>query len=574
MKQNFTRIVSIILSISIIFVSVLLCPVSVYATGHGGGGNADHGKLTAEEKRQRLQEILDNSEKYLLFLVSEMSAHVNGAGFYEFYSNFVEYEKSMGVDYFLEENITVEDDGSITYSQDLVASIKQALQEYADETNPFTIRQTYRARDIPASTFPSKKIYNTFLAYATSHAVTAFSTYTNSTYKNGTLKMGDVTPLIKDGGGFVYATKNTCNTVNGDWNYEQIIYDEYNFGLSGNEIIITTTRENVGYFEKLFVYVPTTTDFQIQYGSNAYLVTPDGGRIRVFNSLTEFMDYNAGQRKVYFGSGFYDFDPTDITATWDEINDKIGRMDDILQDILDAINKNPNLSEEDLEKLIDELIGKIGEIGGEIGGSIDETNSLLGGIASSLSGYFESVLSALSELAGMIEEGFMILSEQLDTMIFELGLIYESMGDMTEEEVSEKTDSLLSQLFSAFSEIGDVLKGKFPFCLPNDLYTMLALLAGNEVSVSPGAGGGGGGDGNGDIMICAYGAGDEESKAPVFEIPFVIGSADIEEKIIIDLSPFEYISKLSRTLMTLYYCACLMQLTLKVIDLGKDLGDD
>lgn len=580
MKQMNIRILSIALIIVIITASFLSYSVPVYAS-HGGGGTSDkdHNGPTNAVGKLDWDEMSDSRKWVTIceYVVAQVRAYAGGdfVKYLEAQDAFKEYVYGKTPD----DIVTVTDEG-MTIPADLVALIKQALIEYADETNPFFLVNTYRARDIPASTFPTKTIYNTFLAYATSHNVSAFQTYTGN-YGNGFLRLGDVTPLLKEGGAFVSKNTNfcTCYTVNGDWSSERIIYDNYDFNYTADSPksqVITEVKEGQGYFEGFTYYVAGLTSFQSPYGSIGYLVSPDGGRIRVFKSLTEFMGYDAGQRKVYFGSGFYDFDPTDITATWDEINDKIGRMDDILQDILDAITDNPNLSEEDLEKLIDELIGKIGEIGGELGDKTDQTNTILGGIsstlsgiASSLSGYFSSVLSYLSGLVGTVREGFMTLSEKMDMMIYELGLIYESMGDMTEEEVSEKTDSLLSQLFSAFSEIGDVLKGKFPFCLPNDLYTMLALLAGNEVSVSPGAGGGGG-----DIMICAYGAADEDSKAPVFEIPFVIGSADIEEKIIIDLSPFEYISKLSRTLMTLYYCACLMQLTLKVIDLGKDLGDD
>lgn len=567
MKQMKYRFLSITLIIIIISVSSFSVPV--YAS-HGGGAGVNHDPAAWIMKDSNTINVEDEGKLiyYIEFLLSQIGAVINDHDISKVMANDQTMKSYIAKGYY------DENEDTIVFPQETVTYVYNYIQNHYNEWLPFQIQQTYNYKSIPASLFPSKQTYSTFLSYCQSHYMVAFSFPAQVSYTNTSMHLGDVSEVVDDGGGFVYGNNTSFYAVNADWSNATVWCDYYPFVKNDHgEYILGTIREKQQGCTAFYNYDSTAAQFRT-ISTIRFLITKDGGRIRVFNSLAEFKDYNAGQRKVFFGKGFYDFDPSEISVKWDEFIDKIGRMDDLLQDLIDKITDNPNISEEDLEKLIDELLGKIGEIGGDISSGIDETNSLLGGIASSLSGYFESVLSALSELAVMIEEGFMTLAEQLDMMIYELGLIYESMGDMTEEEVSEKTDSLLSQLFSAFSEIGDVLKGKFPFCLPNDLYTMLALLAGNEVSVSPGAGGGGGGDGNGDIMICAYGSGNEDSKAPVFEIPFVIGSADIEEKIIIDLSPFEYISKLSRTLMTLYYCACLMQLTLKVIDLGKDLGDD
>lgn len=59
--------------------------------------------------------------------------------------------------------------------------------------------------------------------------------------------------------------------------------------------------------------------------------------------------------------------------------------------------------------------------------------------------------------------------------------------------------------------------------------------------------------------------------APIFYIPFVIASAGIDCMVVIDMSGFDELSKLSRTLFTLMFMLCLYNLTFKVIGLWRDL---
>lgn len=586
MKQVFKRIISFSLSICIISMSFFLCPVSVYATDHGGGGTSDKeqdgpthavGKLDWDE--------MSDSRKWVTifeYVVAQTNTVVNGdfTTYLESQEDFKEYVYGKSPD-----DIVTPSETGLTIPADLVALIKQALIEYSQETNGFYLLPTTDYRTVPAEWFATAPQYRTFKNIVEEKGVIVASLqYSSSSSFQFIAPFNDPdTPI---------ALVCSNGSVNNLKDNPRTIVSAYLYGFDDWKV-----KE---YLRQVFPDINTVyhtcavaEDFQIgsnkdwvksgltnfdtsnygSYGRDSWIIySTTGEKMRVFVSASAMKNYSVGTRTVYFGKDFYDYTPADITATWDDINDRISHIDDILSELLDKIGDTDD--EDKIADLLQEILDAIKNGGG--GGNGDNQgggNSGTGGsyddktLLSLLSGYFGSVLSMLSDLGLMIQEGF-------DNLSYQLGLIYDEMGDMTEEEVSDKTDSLFSQLFSAFSEIGDVLKGKFPFCLPNDLYTMLALLAGDEVSVPSGSGGGG--DGGGDVMVCAYGAGDEksESNAPVFEIPFVIGSADIEEKIIIDLSPFEYISKLSRTLMTLYYCACLMQLTFKVIDLGKDLGED
>ncbi|MBD5525425.1 MAG: hypothetical protein HDR04_13605, partial [Lachnospiraceae bacterium] len=373
----------------------------------------------------------------------------------------------------------------------------------------------------------------------------------------------------KDGGAFV-SYGNMVTVMNSDWNTQLLPYDYYQLKVvDGNDIVDIT--ENRGEIQWIAHYDSNKTDFGV-FRQNPFIVTPDGGRIRVFKSGTEFMNYDAGQRKVYFGSGFYDFDPSDITATWDEINDKIGRMDDLLQDIIDIITDNPNISEEELEKLIDQLIGKIGEIGDKT----DETNTILGGIsstlggiASSLSGYFNSVLSYLDQILEAIKALVWIeAGEDQDEDKTDLFDLIDKIWEDPETGSQEAADALTG----SFSDIARGLTKKFPFSIPWDIYNLFRVFSGAPapdeatfrtmtLGVEP-------------FTVDNEDLEQDIHDAPYFKLPLRLDSYGIYEELVIDLSDFKSVSTLSRALLSVLFAVFLIKFTMLLIDLFKGGAGD
>lgn len=529
MKQSFKRFISFSLSICIVVVSILLCPISVYATDHGGGGSADHGKLTDEEKRQKKLEVLNNIETSLLFIISELSAHVNGAGFSEFYDNYVQYEYAMGKGDFFEQNVTIEDDGSITYSQDLVSSIKQALQEYADETNPFTIMPTYRYSQVPASTFNTKEDYEIFRSYASSHSMTFFYYYSTRE-----MYLGDVTEEFKNGGGFVFINGYTADfyMLNSNWN---------RFALPCRYYLLEKGDDGVYHFvqsedrdKNPFNFAKYRTDlssFLAPSANYGFLLTKDGGRIRIFHSQSEFMDYSVGQRKVYFGSGFYDFDPADITATWDEISDTIDHMDDILQQILDKITEDTD--ESAIEDLLQQILDEIRNGGGSGG---------VGG-GSAPSGWFDSILDYLNNILKQLKsiKRWTIVNTVIngvDAIADWLDLIHDILSD-----VDDGMESAVATLSDALDDATGLLKSKFPFSVPWDIFFFVTLLA-------------------------------AEPETPHFEVPidFEISALDmhIHYDFIVDFSDYQYLSDIFRVILSMTYAVGLLKMTAGIVNTKKE----
>lgn len=100
-------------------------------------------------------------------------------------------------------------------------------------------------------------------------------------------------------------------------------------------------------------------------------------------------------------------------------------------------------------------------------------------------------------------------------------------------------DDVVSDVSGDFSGFGLSLKDKFPFCIPWDIYYLLTKLS-------------------------------DAPKTPVFKLPLYLPRYGIHEDIVIDLSPFESVSKLSRTFLSLLFAFGLIKWTIAFIGMIDD----
>lgn len=124
--------------------------------------------------------------------------------------------------------------------------------------------------------------------------------------------------------------------------------------------------------------------------------------------------------------------------------------------------------------------------------------------------------------------------------------------DMDKDKDKDKDDSIdtpidetidipevVPDIANNFSDISVDLKNKFPFSLPWDIYYLFIVLA-------------------------------DTPKTPYYEIPFVYERLGFDEKIVIDLSDFETLSKLSRLFFSLLYAYGLINWTVKIVSVRKE----
>lgn len=524
-----------------------------------------------------------------------------------------------------ETNVLVDESTqTITFSEDLTSYMKQALIEYSEEVNGFRLYPTIDYDSISASYFKSSYDYKTFRNLVSESGCITFATsYFGS---GGSMLYGrpfhditeDSVSLVLSHAYSAYVIVEVAFVGTNTWKTYTTTIKQFNTKYTdsdGYSVFNTFKSWDEGEEIKSNVYTGLL-DMRGAYPTGSVrgytFFSTDGRKLKVFNSLNALKNYITGNRSVYFGSGFYDT-PAEIKVSFDDLEKYMNTdYDKLLDELKDLIGKETDnedsLTEEDLERLVDKLLEGLGNSGGGGSGGNDtpgtggDNTGFLQGMLDSISGYLDSIL------------------EYLDGILLELGYISNQIDDLTADAVEEKTDSVLSELFSAFTEIGDLLKTKFPFSIPWDIYSILTFLgsddpvdgsaraapvsyfgddgimaysaddglviAYDDITMSSsedygimplmtdedvnGSHGGGGASRPGSGSH--YDSEGNYHRAPFYEIPFQISkSMGIEGVVVIDLDPFIPLSEISRTMFTCIFIMSLVNLSVKIIDALGDL---
>lgn len=113
--------------------------------------------------------------------------------------------------------------------------------------------------------------------------------------------------------------------------------------------------------------------------------------------------------------------------------------------------------------------------------------------------------------------------------------IAKDIAENSLDEGAKKVGSLITEILSGLAECFSLLSEVFPFSIPWDIAALVGALA-------------------------------REPETPHFEIPLKLEKYGIDEKIVIDLTDFEYVSKISRAFMSLIWAMYLMNFTVKFTD--------
>lgn len=111
--------------------------------------------------------------------------------------------------------------------------------------------------------------------------------------------------------------------------------------------------------------------------------------------------------------------------------------------------------------------------------------------------------------------------------------------DNNDDDETIDDGEVVPKTVSTLGDISGNLKYKFPFCIPWDLRYMLLALA-------------------------------DTPQTPIFRLPIVVERYNIHEDIVIDMTPFEGLSKLSRTFLTLIFIYGLINWTVKIVSVRKE----
>ena len=154
MKKK-VRIFSIILSLFLFFFSVWNCTLNVFAFPKFDWSDMSWKEASWEEVEGEVMATLG-------YVSTSLSAVTDG-NFSQFIANYYDFKSLWDESGWLKDQIVVDsNDNTITFSDDLTAYMKQALIEYAEETNGFKLIATTDYHDLSASDFRSGYVYHSF----------------------------------------------------------------------------------------------------------------------------------------------------------------------------------------------------------------------------------------------------------------------------------------------------------------------------------------------------------------------------------------------------------------------------
>lgn len=610
MRKRFYKIISFCIAFVIMACSCSFIPcVNVYAK---------------PKTYYSWDEVRKDATSSIMYLLSQMGCIFKDYNFVQYVQNLDEWEN-----YWNEDNISFDVDTQRIVAQDKFCKwLKTQAEEYAEKNEPYRIMTTTPFHELPYSSFNNQKnVYDTMknLIYDSSADSTMDFTLSRERVDGVIYVLLSVSYYADDTDiGYVSGSKTSFTEATGysfsKWTSQssnkrvaRIALSENDSAVSSLSEFISIAREHANYdtsrkgLDYYYNYcnfpdsisnatssfqTPTTfkavTDTRYALSMYcSYKVTSALEHYRVFATKDDFMDYTLGKRKVYYTSDWYDKEPGSISVDLSKLEDNVLDINKALEKLLDKIDNNTEESkiEELLKQILEELqngssSGDSGNTGGNTGGSTGGGSVDLSG----LSGYFESILDYLDK-------------------ILQLQYI-QTITQSEKDKFKEDTEKLLDENKSTFMEIANEMGKKFPFCIPADLAHLFSKLSGSSdaqtqsllnnsdpdylMAVASGGGSSSGGS-SGDIALASLGdsevsvmALDSDSgvsvlrssmDAPYFELPIIIESFGIDEKIEVDLEPFQPVSTFSRSMFSVLFAVALIKFTIHLIPLLSSSTD-
>lgn len=605
-KQSIpTRIISFCIAFITVVSCVLIVPMDAYAK---------------KKTYYSWDEVFQDAGTSIMYLASQLGCVLRDGDFVQYIQN----QESWN-NYWNEDNLKFDvDSQSYVASDDFMKWLKEMLQQYADENEPYRIMSSCTFADFPYSDFNyQKNVYDTIknlVANKNYCGAMGFHTMALGYTEDGKRKTQVVVSYYPNpsdiayvSGGYVngkrtydyaigyswskwssqaYACKTAGIILTEDDNAIETIQEMESIAQSNKDtkyyVYVNYPDSNTGYkntsVNSTLRFYPVDLS-RCSLGDSGVIITPTAEHYRVYTTVDDFMDYTLNRRKIYYTSDWYDKEPGAVTVDLSEMQDTLDDIESALQKLIEQIKNDT--SEDDIEKLLQEILDELRNGGGGSGGGTGGGESGGGGgieyddssLLSLLSGYFEEILMYLETIT------------QLEYI--------QTVTDEKKDEFKNDMDEFLNESTSAFSEIGNAYSQKFPFCLPSDLSHLFGKLSGssstdtkvqsvyqiNDIdTLHAVAKYGGGAFSDGEVSVMSDGTIPEESiqkptleasplDAPHFKLPIKVASFGIEENIDVDLKDFQPISTFSRFMMSVLFVVGLLNLSIPLLHFINSVMD-
>lgn len=440
----------------------------------------------------------------------------------------------------------------LTFSKELVNLIHEAIESALEQSQPYVLVDTFSPSEVPVSYFDNKQYYDITLEslrnlvdenvgyfvnfnfpYSSSRTYVSsvifyeidFSRYgILALYPDRFINIYDIfgpytwgNEYYKSGG-----TDRDVGLINNDtWNLTQ--YSAL-FGSSSNNLLSYSTAFTKDNTVKGSQNYTPRFRYKRMKNDNVYgetrLYTYNGGHVKIWLDKTAFQEFSVGQQPYYVTTKYLNYDySTDnsitvngdylVGADFEALNKQV--YYDMSQTIINN-NYTNDISEERLAEILDAILQVKDAIteGGGSGGSFVPSEGQ--------KSFWDKVLDYLDKILKQLKQIKWFTLADLGLSVVELS---DNIGDV----IDDGTDKLAVGL--------ETIANKFPFSIPWDIAAIITLLA-------------------------------AEPEIPHFEIPIVVEPLGFEHTIVIDLTDWVPLSKVSRFLLSALFLLYLLSLSRKM----------
>lgn len=537
------QILAFILSITIMAISCMSYSVPVHAV---------------EKTYTSWADFRDDATASIFYLYSQVGAIFGDHDFVTYIQN-----KDEWANYWNEDNVIIDEEtNEVTFSADLVSYLKEALTEYQNEQYGYQILPTIKYDQVPVSDCFDSYEYRSMCELACKYGMIG---YLHSSV--GAYNFTDFSKYLDGQSGFyMYAYDTTSYRVAEmdllTWSQgTDYQFPYYAIKYADNQNVLYTWDDvaDAAYAtgSKFGTWNGTYSGSYLK-SSNELIISAHGEDILVFNSATSLKNYSVEKRGVFTTSGFYE-DTGALTVNVDDLNNSIGDLADILDQFRAVIGEQEgSLTEAELEALLEKFLDEFfNRLSGDGNGSSDGNGNDNGNGDSSSgsdidipSGFFDSIVdycnSVLDYLSSILEQLKSIkrwtvvdtVIDGEDAIADWLSLIHDVLSDA---DAGAKT--AVASLSSALSDAAGMLKSKFPFSIPWDILSLVAILA-------------------------------ADPEPPYFEVPFHVDlsllGCTVDYTFEIDFTQFQWLSDILRALLSMTYAVGLMKMTSGIATIKKE----
>ena len=332
------------------------------------------------------------------------------------------------------DGISVDDDGNVTYSDDVSDLFHDYICNYLETESGYWVVET-----ISAAEFVDNYYYGTQANFKDEFIKTVdnlgglISCQLSNNYDASTgLQTGTEYLFFRsfDSSDFVLSSGTSFNK-NSDLGFilngvvckfhslteDTSHYDQdfYNYGsfsaLTSSALDCKKTYQNYHPFFSEYLNNSTNPTLKII----SAIVSSDGRLIKIWRSVADFTNYNRNQQPYYYTQNWVNYDAsqdnsiTMTSAEYSYYNDNSTTIYQTIQNNID--NSGSDLTEEDIQKIVDDAIKEIKDsISNDSGdGSVSDNDSGNGGIGVSdliegIGKIFDTILSLIGKLMGVVAD--------------------------------------------------------------------------------------------------------------------------------------------------------------------------